>query len=224
MGRPLAVAAAGLAALALVATAAPAQQYALPLPPASSVRAPNCSLQGATTIKANRYVRVFKKTRRNYGRAYGCLRTARRAYVLGIIGECQNNDEIQKVEVAGRRAVLGIFECSLTDGWWRVDLVNLRNGHREFTSNPITPGPATNEPVRELLHRIVVTASGGVAWTATRSVGGARTAVEVRRNRRGTNNQSVVVDSGTGIDPDSLRKRGTRITWTKAGARRSAPI
>jgi hypothetical protein len=169
-------------------------------------------------------VRVFKKTRRGYGKAYGCRRTARRAFELGIIGECQNNDEIRRVEVAGRRAVLGIFECSLTAGWWRVDLVNLRNGHREFTSNPTTIVPQ-DESTSAVLHRIVVTADGAVAWTGERlGARGVRLGVEVRRRRRATTNQAVLLDSGTDIDPDSLRRRGRTITWTKAGARRAAQL
>jgi len=219
----LVAAAAGLACAVAASTAAPAQQYAQPLAPASSVRAPHCSLEGARTIKANRYVRVFKKTQRGYGGVYGCRRDARRAFKLGIVGECQNNDEIQRVEVAGRRAVLGIFECSLTAGWWRVDLVNLRNGHREFTSNPTTIAPL-NESTSAVLHRIVVTADGAVAWTAERTAGGARLDVEVRRRRRATTNQAVLLDSGTDIDPDSLRRRGRTIVWTKAGARHSAQL
>jgi len=223
MNRLLAVSTAGLATAALVATAATAQQDAPPLPPASSVRAPNCSLNGGKTMKANRSVRVFKRTRHGFGRVYGCRRSADRAFELGYAGECQNSDEIDKVEVAGRRAALGIFECSLTDGWWRVDIVNLRDGHREFTSKPITPA-AGDEATDDVLQRIVVTPGGAVAWTAARSVRGVVTAVEVRRRVAATTTQSVVVDSGGDIDPDSLRKRGDRIIWTKAGARRSAPI
>jgi hypothetical protein len=220
---PSAVAAAGLACVALAAAGAPAQQYAQPLAPAASVRAPHCSLKGSRTMKANRYVRVFKVTKRRYGHAYGCRRGAPRAFELGIIGECQNNDEIRLVELAGRRAVLGIYECALTSSWWRVDLVDLRNGHREFTSNPITL-LAPDDSTHDELGRIVVTADGAVAWTATRSSRGVPVTVEVRRRRRGTTNQAVLLDSGTGIDPDSLRRRGRTITWTKAGTRRSAQL
>ena len=69
-----------------------------------------------------------------------------------------------------------------------------------------------------------MTADGAVAWSATSSRRGVPTAVEVRRRRRGTTNQAVLVDSGTAIDPDSLRRRGRTITWTKAGVRRSARL
>lgn len=220
---PFAVVAAGLACAALAAPGAPAQQYPQPLAPAATVRAPHCSLKGSRTMKANRHVRVFKVTRRGHGHAYGCRRGASRAFELGIIGECQNNDEVRRVELAGRRAALGIYACALYSSWWRVDLVDLRNGHREFTSSPIAT-IAPDDSTHDELARIVATADGAVAWTAARSRRGVPIAVEVRRRRRGTTNQAVLVDSGTAIDPDSLRRRGRTITWTKAGVRRSAQL
>ncbi len=174
-------------------------------------------------MKANRHVRVFKLTKRGYGHAYGCRRDAARAFELGIVGECQNNDEVRLVELAGRRAALGVYECALTSSWWRVDLVDLRDSRREFTSSPMTT-IAADDSTHDELERIVVTADGAVAWSATSSRRGARTAVEVRRRRRGTTNQAVLLDSGAAIDPDSLRRRGRTITWTNAGVRRSARL
>lgn len=221
-----AVVTAAVACAALAAGGANAQQYAQPVqpgPPLKSVRAANCSLAGAKTIRANRYVRVFKKTRRGYGQAYGCLRRADRAFRLGIVGECQNSDEIRKVEVSGRRAAIGVFSCSLYAGWWRLDLVDLRSGKREFSSSPISP--PVDDATYDTPNRIVVTPDGAVAWTAVRNgAGGIRGGVEVRRRQRGTTNRAVLLDSGLEIDPESLRRRGRTITWTKAGARRSAQL
>ena len=215
----------GLAAAAIAAAGAPAQQYAQPGRPLSTVGAPGCTRTGAKTIKANRHVRVFSVLKRGYGAVYGCQRSARRAFRLGILGECQNSREIRMVEVAGRRAVLGIFECSLYAGGWNLELVNLRNGHREFTSNnPISVFPPT-EATHDSLQRMVLTADGSVAWTAARSgAGAAASYVEVRRRRRGSTNQAVLLDSGTDIDAQSLRKRGRTISWTKAGVRRTAQL
>jgi len=179
---------------------------------------------GAKTIKANRHVRVFSVLKRGYGAVYGCQRSARRAFRLGILGECQNSREVKMVEVAGRRAVLGIFECSLYDGFWRLQLVNLRNGHREFTSSPISVFSPT-EATHDSLQRMVLTADGSVAWTAARSgAGAAASYIEVRRRRRGSTNQAVLLDSGIDIDAQSLRKRGRTISWTKAGVRRTAQL
>lgn len=221
LARIATLAAGGLAVAAVCSTAAPAQQLAEPLPRAKSVRAPHCSLAGAKTMKANRHVRVF----RAQSIVYGCRRGANRAYRIGYFGECQNNDEVRIVELAGNRAALGIFECSLTSGWWRIDLVNLRDGRREFTSGPLTmPQPAEN--VADTIHRIAVTADGALAWSASRRIAPqpAASSVEIRRRRRGTNDRAVLLDSGTDVDPDSLRRRGDTITWTKAGVRRSAPL
>jgi hypothetical protein len=215
------LAASGLAVAAFSTPGAPAQQLTEPLPRAKSVRAPYCSLPGAKTMKANRHVRVFQAQ----SIVYGCRRDANRAYRIGYFGECQNNDEARIVEVAGNRAALGIFECSLTSGWWRIDLVNLRDGRREFTSGPLTT-PPTADNVADTIHRIAVTADGAVAWSASRRIAPqpAASAVEIRRRQRGTRNRALLLDSGTDIDPDSLRRRGDTIAWTKAGVRRSARL
>lgn len=221
---PVRCAAAACACVAIVAAGAGAQEYAQPGPPLPSVRATNCSMTDAKTITANRYVRVFKKTRRGFGYAYGCRRSADRAYRLGVVGECQNNDEVRQVEVSGRRAVVGLFSCSLYAAWWRVDLVNLRTGRREFTSAPFSL-PPVGDATYDVLRRVVLTADGAVAWTAARQgAGGVPGGVEVRRRRRGTTNRAVLLDSGADIDPDSLRRRGRTVTWTKSGARRSAQL
>jgi len=219
------VAAAVLACAALTAAGAPAQQNLPPIPsrPLSTAGAPDCTRKGASTIKANRHVRVFRVLKRGYGSVYGCRRTAQRAFRLGVFGECQNSREIRLVEVAGRRALLGIYECSLYGGGWTLELVNLSDGGREFRSNPIASPPVT-EGTWDSLHRMVLTADGAVAWTATREAGHRATNVEVLRRRRGSTREVVLLDGGTDIDPGSLRKRGGTITWTKGGVRRSAPL
>jgi hypothetical protein len=189
---------------------------------ARSVRAPGCTLKHAKTIKANRHVRVFRTVPAvGSGTVYGCRRHAARAYVLGEFGECQNNHEIRRVEVAGRRAALGAFECSLDSGAWDVELVNLATGRLEFRSAPLA-APLPDSATFDELQRIVATSDGALAWTATRRARGTRLAVEVRRRMRGTATASVLLDSGTDIDPDSLRKRGRTLSWTKAGVRRTA--
>ena len=141
--------------------------------------------------------------------------------MLGEFGECQNNHEIRRVEVAGRRAALGAFECSLDSGAWVVELVNLANGRREFRSAPFA-SPLPDRSTFDELQRIVATSDGALAWTAIRSARGGRLAVEVRRRMRGSATASILLDSGTDIDPDSLRKRGRTLSWTKAGVRRTA--
>lgn len=218
----LATAAALVAGLMLVLAVGAA---ALPQPPHRyrSVSAPRCTLKGAKTIKANRNVRVFKVVNsRGFGRVLGCRRSARRARELGFVGECQNNDEIRLVELAGRRAALGVHECSLTTGWWTIALVHLGSGRSEYTAYPL--GDPASDLFADQVVRLAVTADGAVAWTARRTVRGALAAVEVRRRRRGTTNQSITLDSGTGIDPDSLRRRGHVLSWRKDGVRRTARI
>lgn len=215
-------AAAVAAVLAVLAAAGMSAGALAQQPRAKSVHAPNCTLKRAQTIKANREVRVFRTVPAvGSGTVYGCRRSAARAYVLGQFGECQNNHEIRRVEVAGRRAALGAFECSLYSGAWDVELVNLANGRLEFLSAPLV-SPLPDDATFDELGRIVATSDGALAWTATRSARGGRLAVEVRRRMRGSATASILLDSGTDIDPGSLRKRGRTLSWTKAGVRRSA--
>jgi hypothetical protein len=215
---PLVLAATVWACVALAAPGAPAQQVAQP---AKSIRAPHCTLPGAKTMKANRHVRVFRAA----DHVYGCRRSANRAFEIGYFGECQNNEEVRIVEVAGNRAALGIFECSLTAAWWRVVLVNLRTGGREFASSPLTD-TRSPEGIADTVHRIAVMADGAVAWSASRRISPqpVPSGVEIRRRKRGTTGQAVLLDSGTDIDPGSLRRRDRTLTWTKAGATRSAQL
>jgi hypothetical protein len=199
------------------AVSAPAQ-----LTSARSVRAPGCTLKRAKTIKADRDVRVFRTVPAvGSGTVYGCRRSARRAYVLGEFGECQNNHEIRRVEVAGRRAALGAFECSLDSGAWDVELVDLADGRLEFRCAPL-PLPLPDSATFDELQRIVTTSDGALAWTATRRARGTQLAVEVRRRMRGSASASIRLDSGTDVNPDSLRKRGRTLSWTRAGVRRTA--
>ena len=217
-GRRLAaLAAAALLAVAGTTAAALAQQ-----PRAKSVRAPGCTLKRAKTLKANREVRVFRTVPAvGSGTVYGCRRRAARAYVLGEFGECQNNHEIRRVEVAGRRAALGAFECSLDSGAWDVELVNLATGRLEFRAAPFA-SPLPDSATFDELQRVVATSDGALAWTAIRSARGGRLAIEVRRRMRGSATASLLLDYGTNIDPDSLRKRGRTLSWTKLGVTRTA--
>ena len=220
-----------LATLVLAPAARPdVLQPALNLPTAGSVydsvRAPHCSLPGARTIVANRHVRIFNATYRKHGGlTFGCLRRSDRAFVIGIAGECQNNDVIDTAVVAGTLAALNVHTCGLATSESRIAVVTLTNGHVVFASAPLsTPG---DESGHDAIRGMVLTPRGRLAWLAVRVTGGrgsAPVAAEVRRRAHGPDRESVLVDSGTGIDPRSLRRRGGRATWVKDGARRSASM
>ncbi len=217
--RALLCGAVALAAGLLPAPAAGADFTPGPGERARSYAAPNCTMKGARTIAANRHVRVFRAR----GAVFGCRRTANRAYGIGHGGaECQNSDLIDSAVVAGNVAALNVRTCSLTNSSSSVHLVNLRDGRGRFRSAPLsTVGP---ESSYDAIRGMAVTAAGRLAWIGVRVSGGDVVAVEVRRRRPDFSDQSVVLDSGTGIDPRSLRRAGSMLRWRHDAIARSAAV
>jgi hypothetical protein len=188
-----------------------------------TVHAPRCSLKGAKTVAANRRVRIFNARHRVYGDlTFGCLRDANRAYVLGIVGECQNNDVVDTAVVAGTLAALNVNTCSLTSSESEVALVDLRTGRVEFASPP-TSLPFDPDGY-DAIRGMAVTAAGRLAWVAVRVAHGAIVAVEVRRRARDPKGRPVLLDSSTDIDPRSLRREGSLLTWRHGAVLRSAAM
>jgi hypothetical protein len=224
--RSRAVARAAAVALAAGLALAPAA-FASPVPApgerAATVRAPHCTLAGAKTIAANRHVRVFSAKRRAWREVFGCRRDANRAYAIGDGGgECQNYDLIDGAVVAGDFAALNVRTCSLTSSSSVLKLVNLRDGRVRFASAPLsTPAP---ESAYDAIRGMVVTPAGRLAWVGVRVRGGAIVGAEVRRRVRATSGRSVVLDSGTAIDPRSLHRSGSIALWQRGDIARSGGL
>lgn len=176
-------------------------------------------MTGARTIAANRYVRVFQRR----DAVFGCRRAANRAYEIGHGGsECQNNDLIDAAVVAGNFAALNVRTCSLYDSESSVALVNLRDGRVRFRSAPLsTPG---SDASYEAIRGMAVTSAGRLGWLGVRLARGVIVEAEVRRRSGATRAGSVVLDSGTGIDPRSLRRAGSMLAWRHDGVARSAAM
>jgi len=208
-----------LAAGLLLAPAASAAITPGPGERARSIRAPHCTMNGAKTIAANRHVRVFRAR----GEVFGCRRSANRAYEIGHGGqECQNNDLIDSAVVAGNFVGLNVRTCSLDSSDSKVSLVNLRDGRGRFSSAPLsTPGSVAGY---DAVRGMVLTAAGRFAWIGVRLSRGDIVAAEVRRRLPDFSDRSAVLDSGAGIDPRSLRLRGSQVRWRDNGVARSAPI
>lgn len=208
-----------LSAALLLAPAAAADFTPLPGERARSYAAPHCTMKGARTVAANRHVRVFRAR----GAVFGCRRKANRAYGIGHgSAECQNSDVIDGAVVAGNLVALNVRTCSLTNSSSSVNLVNLRDGRARFRSAPLsTPG---TENGYDAIRGMAVTAAGRLAWIGVRVSGGGVVAAEVRRRRPDFSDQSVVLDSGTGIDPRSLRRVGSMLRWRHGGIARSAAM
>ena len=188
-----------------------------------TVRAPRCLLPGLKTIAANRYVRVFYATiPKRAAATLACRRSSDRAYVVGTFGECQNNAAVDTAAVAGRYAAINVRTCSLTHSQSGIGLVNLRNGRVAFSSGALSTPTAESEA--EGIRAMVLTPRGRVAWLAVRRSRGAIIAVEVLRRAHGPGRRTLLLDSATDIDPRSLRRRGDRVLWTRAGVTQSASM
>jgi hypothetical protein len=188
-----------------------------------TVRAPHCLLPGHRTIAANRYVRVFYATIPKRGAAtLACRRSSDRAYVIGTFGECQNNAAVDTAVVAGTYAAINVRTCSLTHSQSGIGLVNLRNGRVTFSSGALSTPAAESEA--EGIRAMVLTPRGRVAWLSVRRSRGAIVAVEVLRRAHGPDRRTVLLDRAADIDPRSLRRRGDRVLWTRAGATQSASM
>jgi hypothetical protein len=223
MRRPLSAIATALTAGLLLACAASAAPVPTPGERAHSIRAPHCALKGARTIAANRHVRVFSARVRTWREVFGCRRSADRAYAIGDAGgECQNYDLIDGAVVAGNVVALNVRTCSLYGSSSAVKLINLRDGGVRFASAPLTTtGPDTTY---DAIRGMAVTAAGRLAWLGVRVARGVVVEAEVRRRVRGSRAGSVALDSGTGIDPRSLRRVGSMLRWRHDGMAHSAAI
>ena len=208
-----------LAGAVLVAPVATADFTPPPGERARSYAAPHCTLKGARTIAANRHVRLFRAR----GAVFGCRGSANRAYGIGHAGaECQNSDLIDSAVVAGNFVALNVRTCSLTNQSSSVNLVNLRDGRGRFRSVPLST--AGSDASYDAIRGMTLTAAGRLVWIGVRVSRNAIVAAEVRRRRPDFSDQSVVLESGTGIDPRSLRRVGSMLRWRSAGSTRSASI
>ena len=213
--------------LALVGLQLPAAASAAPVPEpgqrAGSVRAANCTMKGAKTIAVNRHVRVFSARVRTWREVFGCRRSANRAYVIGDAGgECHNYDLIDSAVVAGNFVALNVRTCDLDGSQSSVALINLRDGRVRFASAPLST--RGSDASYDAIRGMVVTAGGRLAWLGVRVARGAVVDAEVRRRGIAAKVGSVVLDSGSTIDPRSLRRRGSTLSWRKSGVTRYAAI
>jgi hypothetical protein len=76
----------------------------------------------------------------------------------------------------------------------------------------------------DAIRGLAVTAARRLAWIGVRVSGGVVGAAEVRRRRPDFSDRSVVLDSGSGIDPRSLRRVGSMLRWRHDGVARSAAM
>ena len=199
--------------------------------PAAAAPTGRCTMSGSDTILANRQARFFvKRNRRTADIYYACrYRTNRRIRLAKATGEC--NDEAHSVEsprLAGRFVAFVAVSEGCTEGRYaEIVTVNLASRKRRSihppASKPRRVALATSE-----VEDLELKSDGSVAWIASgeedepdedRAWVGREVGLLRPRDSR-----SRVLDSGSDIEPDSLRLSRARVHWTKGGNPFSASL
>jgi hypothetical protein len=176
---------------------------------------PPCAQAGSKTLAANGSVRVFSQG----AFVYGCSQRTGRRSRLGRSALCIGAARVGPVVVAGDDAAYGLERCGVDTGFTQVVVKRLTDG-RELRSDAAITGPLGVESY-ETVASLVVKGDGSVAWIASgRSiVGKGPSPVEVHKHdARGL----ALLDSGSGIARGSLRLHGSKLTWKRGVALRSA--
>jgi hypothetical protein len=197
----------------------------------------SCRFRGDHTVASNRGARIFRISFRGetdtwYG---GCLYSNGVPRLVDFDGLDVESveDTVSVVALAGHYVAVG-HDLQSDGGLDQSDVtvLDLRRGQRD---NPF----ATDAPVRfhgqarVLRHRgaiagntqhnvvraLVLRANGAVAWIGEDLTA---TSYEVRAVEAGGADR--LLDSGTAVDPTSLRLAGDRLSWVSGGAARTATL
>jgi hypothetical protein len=189
---------------------------ALPLAAASSQgSASRCGPVAGRTIAADAVARVY-----TVGDAvYGCASGGAKSYKLGQLGSCIASSRVSAVKVAGRLAAYGLERCGVDTGFTEVVVRRLTNG-AQLRSLPATSPPGAES--FQSVDSLVLKADGAVAWIGIgSSIVGHGRVIEVRKADR---SGKALLDSGSSVDPRSLRLHRSVLTWKHASSTRSATL
>lgn len=183
----------------------------------SSASAGTCGPGAGHTIAHSASARVYSVGDGVFGCAFGSPHT----YRLGNTSRSIREGRVGPVAVAGRVAAYGYAEFGVDTLSASVVVRNLGDG-AEIRSEPATMRPLGAEFFQSVA-AVVVKADGAVAWIGKGGsvISGHAGDVEVdRADARGV----ALLDSGPGIDPGSLRLRGSTVSWRDRGQTRSGRI
>jgi hypothetical protein len=183
-----------------------------PVPQARVAGIPCRPAADSSTIAQNGSARVFTAAD---GNDYACLYSVGRAFYLSG----SEHYEYRLIHFSGRY-VAYVQNIAASDD--NVGEMDLRTGHqRTFViATPI------NNSVCYGVGSLVLKADGAIAWIGTNFVGFAcpnppAPEIEVRRHdRRGLR----ILDTGTKINPGSLRLRRSVLSWTDGALRRASAL
>jgi hypothetical protein len=151
---------------------------------------------------------------------FGCSVKGHKVFALGQTTSCVRSRRVAPVTVAGELAAYGLEQCGVDTGSTNVVVRRLTDG-ASLRSLPATTKPLGPESYQSV-SSLVLKGDGAVAWIGVgHSIVRRGSSAEVHRaDRRG----QALLDSGTAIDPRSLRLHGSTLSWRHADFTRSASL
>jgi hypothetical protein len=176
-----------------------------------------CGPAGAQTLAVDRVARVYQSG----GNVYGCFTTTGHTYVLGASARSIREGRAGPIALAGRYVAYGYARFGVDTVSATVVVRDLGNGRQ------VRSGPATTKPVGpeffQSVASIVVKADGAVAWIGQSGSIIRHGSSEIEVDKADAHGISLL-DSGSGIDPRSLRLHGSAVSWRRSGRSRSASL
>lgn len=205
----------GLGALAAV-------MLVLPPSPAMAGQAARCESKGATTLTANRSVRVFQRRQAAYACAYTSGRTVRLSG--GVATGCADFDGCSGARhfvVAGRFVAYSVVLADRGFARETLFVVDMRTGRRtqKWRYGIADPAAARSGTIGS----VVLASTGDIAWISDKSDATSVT-TEVHID---TGGGDIVVDSSPSgpIESESLALSGNaRVFWIRDGQPRQASL
>ncbi len=176
----------------------------------------NCGPATASTLAANRQVRVYTL----HGEVSGCSMPQGKSFRLGHATRSIAEARVSPVAVGGDLAAYGLARFGIDTGRSTVVVRRLTDGKqlKEFAATQ-----AVGAESFQTVGSVVVKPDGAVAWIATNFsiVGGGHGTVEVHAaDARGDRVLDKAPSHPERIDPASLRLVGSTLAWTDAGVSR----
>jgi hypothetical protein len=172
----------------------------------------HCAPAGAHIFAADRRVQVYS----SHGSVYACEGLNGKRVRLGNATVGIGTKRVDQAAVASDLVAYGTQECGIDTGFASVTVLRLSDGKqlKNFASTSGSVGPESYQSV----DAVVVKRDAAVAWIATvRSIIGHGARVEVHANNK-------LLDSGLGIDPNSLKLHGSQLTWRHGTTTQSATL
>jgi hypothetical protein len=176
-----------------------------------------CDPHGSSTLAAGPKARVYAVDKT----VYGCAYSTGKAWRLGNSSSCEGSALIEAVHVAGVLAGYGAERCGIDFGTASVIVRRVTDG-KPLVDEAATLAETGAESY-QVVDSLVLKADGSVAWIGVGSsiISQGKRAIEVRRVERGN---ETLLDSGAAIHSESLRLRGSMLTWKHGRQTRSATL